>query len=260
MENLLEELEKQTPEKPTGINFEFSDELDIPTAGTKTGEKEDIFSQFDQNDFFSDLEEDEPASKAEEKGREQFYKAAARQYVVTFNAIVPKVASLYSKANSENYKLTQEEQDEYEQVTEAFFASIEWHPDPKAMFIGFSSMLLVVVYLRAAEDKKRIEAEKKRSDAMKAWKTASTTEERIKANAEMKQAEANAPQKRQRFVIDKDGFFERDVNGAYIPKSDRIEKPTPHVMELIKKYEFFEDGSPRSEGQINAEIRKELYG
>lgn len=258
MENLLEELEKQEGEKTEGLKFDFSEAETDSGAGA-----EDIFSQFDNGGFFGDedeQEEDNPG-KNEKEARQDFYKAAARQYVATFDAVVPKLASLYSRGPSENYKFSQEDREEYETVTAAFFESIEWHPDPKAMFLGFTGMLCVVIYLKAADDKKRIEAERRATEAAKKWKTAKTEEERAQANFEMKEASQHTGKTlRQRFSIDNDGFYERSVTGKYLKKEDRTEKPAPEVRELIRKYEFFTDGTPRSQGQINAAIRAELYG
>jgi len=52
MENLLEELEKQEPEKTDGLQFDFSEAETDSGGGT-----EDIFSQFDNGGFFGDEDE-----------------------------------------------------------------------------------------------------------------------------------------------------------------------------------------------------------
>lgn len=252
MENLLEQLEKETPEKSEGIKFDLPDEPE-----------QDIFSQFSSSGGFDlDFEEEpEEPTKAQEKAEGKFYEAAARQYVTTFNVVVPKMAAMYSKANAENYKLTEEEKTEYEEVTTAFFESIEWSPDPKSMFYGFSGMLVLVIFLRAQEDKKRIEADRRRAEAMKRWKTAESEEERMEANAEMRASQPKAsPKRRARFEIDADGFYMWTVHGKYIAKDDRIEKPTAEIASLIKRFEFDPTGERRSDGQINQMVRAELYG
>lgn len=250
--SLFDDIQSNNAQKEP-LNFDFSS-----SPEDFTSDDDDFFSDFGQD--FEGFETEEPTQK-EEKARSGMHEAAARQYVQTFQIAISRLGMQYAKSSSaDRYKLTDKEVEEYEGVTAAFFESIEWQPSPKAMFIGATLMLSLGVMAKAYADRQENIATERYQKAKQNWKNASTQAEAEAAAAEAKHFEDKAGEKskRRRWQIDDNGYYINDESGKYQKQANRVEKPSKQILDLLKKYEYDQNGEKRTAGEVNAMIREEL--
>lgn len=251
--NLFDDLHQNTPDSE-GINFDFSQ---------NTAEDFDFSASSDDSDFFGNdfqFETEEESTKKEESARGAMHEAAARQYVQTFQIALSRIGAYFAKSsNPDSYKLSEQEAQEYETVSAAYFESIDWQPSPGTMFFGATAMLSLGVMARAYSDRQDNIALEKHRKATQRWKTASSEAEAKAAAEEMKHfGEKTEKANRKRFNVDNLGFYIYDEAGDYVKQSNRAEKPGQQVLDLIARFKLDENGEKRKWGDINDDIRSEL--
>ncbi len=236
--NLFDQIIEEKP----GANSAPDPLSDIPF-----GEYEDQDEYEIQDADNSSSEENEPKREKVEKPQ-KISKAAqlsASAAVPALDYSIAMISSAISGREMEFHRMDKGFREEFEGAVAAWAEdeAIDWL-SPRYIVIAMFFTYLTLTIVSVVSERK-----KKRSVVRKMMQK--NIDNQINEISEQKE---KGEEQRIRYDVDVDGYYERDLSGNYIKKSERKEKAPQDILDIIKKCKENE----MSVGETNEFIRKQL--
>lgn len=205
----------------------------------------------DYGGFFSDP--DDQGGPSEAQPTKASIKAQARLLVAVMDTVSANGASIYGGQPSKRYRFDEEEKSDLIEAAAAYIEATDFKMNPHVNFFFIALSVIAVKGYMAHQDRQsaqqvktfQAKREKYYDEASKA-----ASEGRHVPGPDIQRPKST----RTIYKIDAHDYYTNEgiVNGDYIKKADRTEKPRPDELAIIKDMK----AAGKSWGEINEELKR----